>query len=193
MGQLEFLKLIVHLLDQADFRYMIVGSFASGYWGEPRTTYDVDVVISLSPDDLPLVVSLFPEADFYLSLPAAMDAIRRGGQFNVIHPESGNKVDFMVEEATDWGRQQIQRRKFVDFDEGFQCWVGAPEDIILSKLRYYQEGQSPKHLRDIAGMLKVSDAEIDRRYIADWADKLGVLDVWQAILSRLGAGLGQSG
>jgi hypothetical protein len=191
MGQLEFLKLVVRILEQAGFRYMVVGSYASGYWGEPRTTYDLDVVISLSLADVPRIESCFPDKDFYVSLPAAMEAIRQCRQFNVIHPDSGNKVDFMIEPATDWGRQQLGRRRRVEFDDGFHCYVGAPEDIILSKLLYYQEGQSSKHLRDIAGMLKVSTDHIDQRYVVDWAGKLGVLDVWQSILARLTRGSGE--
>ena len=190
MEQLEFLKLVVRIIEQADFRYMVVGSYASSYWGEPRTTYDLDVVISLSLADVLRIESLFPESDFYVSVPAAMEAIRQGRQFKVIHPDSGNKVDFMMETATDWGRQQLGRRRRVEFDEGFHCYVGAPEDIILSKLLYYQEGQSPKHLRDIAGMLKVSPDQIDERYIVDWAGKLRVLEVWQSILARLATGSG---
>jgi len=188
MGQLEFLKLVVEILEQAGFRYMVVGSYASGYWGEPRTTYDVDIVISLSLEDVGNITSLFPEKDFYVSIPAAMDAVRQGGQFNVIHPDSGNKVDFMIGKSTPWERQQLGRRKRVEFDKGLDCYVGAPEDVILSKILYYQEGQSQKHLRDIAGMLKVSQGQIDRNYIADWAGKLGVLDIWQSILDRLAPG-----
>ena len=43
-----------------------------------------------------------------------------------------------------------------------------------------------KHLRDIAGMLKVSRDIIDRAYVAGWAKELDVLDIWQAILQRVG-------
>lgn len=41
-----------------------------------------------------------------------------------------------------------------------------------------------RHLRDIAGMLRVSSAEIDTRYIDDWARQLGVSDVWQVVRQR---------
>ena len=36
----------------------------------------------------------------------------------------------------------------------------AAEDVILKKLWFYQLGESDKHLRDIAGMLKISGARI---------------------------------
>jgi predicted nucleotidyltransferase len=65
-------------------------------------------------------------------------------------------------------------------------WYGAPEDIILKKMEAYQEGGSEKHLRDVAGMLKVMKERIDRSYIEQEASSRGYSDVWQAILRRLG-------
>ena len=58
----------------------------------------------------------------------------------------------------------------------------SPEDVILKKLQAYREGGSDKHLRDIDGVLRVQ-ASIDREYIADWANKLGVLNQWHAALN----------
>lgn len=187
MDQLEFLKLIVRLIEQANLEYMIVGSYASGYWGEPRSTYDVDIVVAFKASDLPALEKLFPIDQFYMSPQAALDAIAAAGQFNVIHPESGNKVDFMMQSNDSWGQQQLRHRKRVVFAPQFEAWIGAPEDVIISKMRYYREGGSDKHLRDIAGMMKVSSDLIDRGYIAKWAQDLDLMDIWQAILSRIGA------
>jgi hypothetical protein len=76
-----------------------------------------------------------------------------------------------------------QKRLLLPHLEGF---AARPEDIIISKLLYYQEGGSEKHLRDITGMLKVSADEIDRAYIDRWSAQLGVKDVWDAVLKRVG-------
>lgn len=46
-------------------------------------------------------------------------------------------------------------------------------------------GGSDKHLRDIASVLRTSGAEIDKAYIATWADTLGLTDIWRAIQDRL--------
>ena len=186
MDQLEFLKLVVQLVEQAHLNYMIVGSYASGYWGEPRSTYDVDIVVMLAATDLPLLERLFPPEQFYMSSRAALDAIIAKSQFNVIHPDSGNKVDFMIASETGWAKEQLARRRQVVFSPGFSAWVGASEDVIISKMLYYREGASDKHLRDITGMLKVSGDQIDRDYVTRWATELEVLDIWQAILKRVG-------
>jgi len=44
----------------------------------------------------------------------------------------------------------------------FSAWFGSPEDIILNKLIYFREGGSEKHLRDIAGMMKLLQEKLDR-------------------------------
>ena len=54
----------------------------------------------------------------------------------------------------------------------------------MLKLLYFQQGGSERHLRDIAGMLRVSAPEIDTRYIEDWAQRLGVDDIWQPVRQR---------
>jgi predicted nucleotidyltransferase len=185
MDEPDLLKHVVGVLDSLGIAYMVVGSYASGAWGEPRFTYDIDLVVSLSPADVRRLVTAFPSADFYLSEDAVRQAVASGGQFNLIHPESGHKVDFMIEGANEWARQQLARRRLVTLPGGLATYVGAPEDIILSKMLYYQEGGSEKHLRDITGILKVSPDDVDRAYVARWAAELGVTDIWEAILRRL--------
>jgi hypothetical protein len=52
------------------------------------------------------------------------------------------------------------------------------EDVILKKMAFYRDGGSEKHLRDIAGILKISSGGIDLAYIGDWAKKLGLEEIW---------------
>ena len=61
-----------------------------------------------------------------------------------------------------------------------------PEDVILYKLIYYREGASERHLRDVAGILRVSGSDVDLAYIDEWARRLDLADVWNAIRRRLG-------
>lgn len=186
MEQPEILKAAVEILDRQAIPYMIVGSFASISYGEPRSTLDIDIVIDASDAAVRALCSEFPPGEYYVSLPAALDAVRRRSQFKVIHPVSGNKIDFMIARNDAWGREQISRRRPREFLPDCVAWAASPEEIILSKMNYYREGQSDKHLRDITGMLKVSGDEIDQKYISDWAERLGLTEIWHAILTRLG-------
>ncbi len=186
MEQRELLEKVVDVLEGMGVSYMIVGSYGSGAWGEPRFTQDIDIVVSLAVDDVQPLVRAFPLSEYYISAEAVEAAVCDGGQFNVIHPSSGNKVDFMMSRRDPWGRMQLSRRRRVQIESGLNASVAAPEDIILSKMEYYREGGSEKHLRDITGIMKVSPDDVDRRYIARWAEQLGLMEIWRAILRRLG-------
>src|ERR1035438_4843340 len=90
---------------------MLVGSVASGVYGEPRLTLDIDIVIDPADQDIARLCAAFDPDEFYISLDAARQALRQpGGQFNVIHPASGNKIDFMIARHDPWGQQQMARR-----------------------------------------------------------------------------------
>jgi hypothetical protein len=130
-------------------------------------------------------VTPFQRNAFDYSRQAAQEAVRTRRQFNVIHPASGNKVDFMVARLDPWGRMQLARRRQRHILPDCLAYAASPEDIILAKMIYYREGKSEKHTRDITGMLKVSGDEIDRAYISEWADRLDLGNIWKSILTRL--------
>jgi hypothetical protein len=68
--------------------------------------------------------------------------------------------------------------------EDYEATFASPEDVILKKLQFYAAGGSDRHLRDIAGVLRISSAEIDRDYVAEWTDRLGLREIWDQILDQ---------
>lgn len=188
MDQVELLRLLITVLEDLGIPYMIGGSQASIYYGEPRYTHDVDVVADLRAEHLPQLASRFPFPEFYLSLDAAREALRGRGQFNIIHPASGLKIDVIIPKDSLYDRIRLQRRLRLPVVPGQEGYFARPEDVILYKMIYYREGGSEKHLRDIVGMLSVSGDDIDREDIARWAGELGLSDIWQAVLRRVEEG-----
>src|SRR5437899_10853478 len=135
---------------------MIGGSQAAVYYGEPRFTRDVDVVAGLGPAQMPALLARFPAPDFYVSGEAAREAVETRGQFNIIHPASGLKIDIFVNRATPSDRLRLERRRRLPLVPGRDAWFARAEDVILYKLIYYRDGQSELHLRDVIGILRVS-------------------------------------
>jgi hypothetical protein len=185
LHQAELLRYAVEVLEGQKLTYMVVGSFASAAYGEPRLTHDIDIVVQLGMENVDRLCEAFPAPEFYVSPSAARDAVLQRGQFNVIHPASGNKIDFMIARDDPWGRSQLARRVQRPVLPDCETVTAAPEDIILAKLWYYQDGGSEKHLRDIASMLRVSGDEIDKSYIERWVSELGFTQEWQAVLERV--------
>jgi hypothetical protein len=183
--QVEFLKRALEVLDALQLPYAIVGSWASGFWGDPRMTRDIDVVVRIGDQHISQLLACFPAPEFYASRPAMEEAIRMDGQFNIIHPTSGNKIDFMIAKTSAWGDAQLARRRRVGIVPGRQGYIAAPEDVILGKLLYYREGGSDRHLSDIAGILAKSGAAVDLSYVQTMAEQLSVGEEWRVVLSAL--------
>ena len=72
--QLEFLKTIVALLDEAEIPHMLAGSMASTFHGEPRMTRDIDMVIDPTPESMDRFVAALDRPRFYVD--DAADAAR---------------------------------------------------------------------------------------------------------------------
>lgn len=183
MRQIEFLSFALAVLERLSIPYAVVGSYASTAWGEPRMTRDIDIVIQLSANQVEPLCAAFPASDFYVSDFAAKEAVDLRRQFNVLHPASGNKIDFMVIGTGDWPESQLARRRRVSFGPSVFGFVAAPEDVILGKLIYYQDGHSEKHVRDIRGIIKVSGSDLDLAYLDRCAVQLGVSEIWASIAS----------
>lgn len=180
----ELLAYLVRVLERLGIPYLVTGSTATIAYGEPRFTNDIDVVVDLRLNQVPAFCSAFPSPEYYVSQPAAEAAVRRHHQFNIIHPGSGLKIDVIVASDSPFDRSRLRRGRRLSTGTNLLVCFGSPEDVILKKLEYFREGGSEKHLRDIAGVLKIQGPRIDRPYIAEWAERLGVLDVWQLVAER---------
>lgn len=184
MIQNELFRFALNVLEELNLPYMVVGSFASYAYGEPRFTQDIDIVLQLRDSNAAALCKRFPPPEFYVSEPAVRDAIRTNFPFNVLHTSSGNKIDFILPRTDDWGKLQLSRRQKILLLPDREGYAASPEDVILGKIWYYDIGGSEKHLRDIAGILRISGDHIDRNYIDEWAAKLGYGSIWKMIQDR---------
>lgn len=172
--QLDVLALVTSTLDTAGIPYMVTGSMASGYYGEPRMTRDVDLVVELRSDDPDRLEALLGTA-FLLTAEGVREAMRRQTMFNAIHKEAFVKVDFVVRKADAYRVEEFGRRRRVTLD-GHGMWIVSPEDLILSKLVWGQASNSDVQARDVRAVIAAQTANLDWTYLTTWADALGVSD-----------------
>ncbi|MEX2316387.1 MAG: hypothetical protein WD669_04485 [Pirellulales bacterium] len=184
MDQDDLLRLVCTALEDLEIKYFVTGSQATIAYGEPRFTNDIDIVVALDMAHLDGFIERFPEEEYYLSRPAAVDAISRRSMFNMIHPASGLKVDVIIPGNTPYDRSRFDRARRVRVGKDFSAIFSSAEDVILKKMEFFKLGESEKHLRDIAGVLKISGDSIDHDLIERLAKQFGVSDVWQSVLHR---------
>ena len=187
MEQAELLRHLVETLERLGVRYLVTGSVATIFYGEPRLTNDIDVVVALPSGKVKSLCQSFPFPEYYVDEGAVHTAVETCGQFNIIHPTSGLKIDVVVPADTAFNRSRFARVMRVKPTSDYDASFASAEDVIVKKMEYYREGGSEKHLGDIVGVLRISGDQIDRAYIADWAQRLGLSEIWRTILKRLDA------
>lgn len=180
----ELLQHVTGVLERLRIPYLVTGSTTCLFYGEPRYTNDIDVVIEIEAGHVAELCRAFPADDFYVSEEAAVAAVRRHGQFNLLHPRAGLKVDLIVSSGGAFDQSRFQRARRLHPGPSFAAWFASPEDVILKKLEFFQRRGSDKHLRDIGGILRVSSARLDYNYLDDWAEKLGLAEEWRAVRAR---------
>lgn len=166
-------------LERAGIPHMLTGSFASSYYGVPRTTQDIDFVIAPTPDQLRSLAALLPATEYYFDLNAALDAQRRESLFNMIDLATGWKIDFIIRKSRPFSREEFDRRLIVEF-EGMRLSVATAEDVLIAKLEWAKRGESQRQIEDAAGILRIRTENLDRKYIENWVRQLGLEEQWQA-------------
>jgi len=179
-GLLDVLKDVTKRFDQEGIEYFLVGSMATMYYGRPRFTQDVDLVVRMKARQVTQFQNMFLLEDYYCPPKEILqDEIIRKGSFNLIHQHSGIKIDIVLDKETDFYNSEFARRKKINIAPGLEIYIASVEDLILKKLDYYREGQSEKHLNDIRDILM--NIKIDENYIQTWVEKLGLKTEWKKI------------
>ena len=182
MNQQKFFEKVLQELEKLNIPYMITGSVGSFLYGEPRMTNDMDLVIELDRNHALLLSKSFETDDYYFPpFETVEEAIQSFGQFNIIHIESGSKVDMIIRKDTEFAKTEFSRKKQLPFSSSLNFQSASAEDIIISKLQYFQMSRSEKHANDIRGILLVSGESLDQEYITKWVKKLGLLEIWSGI------------
>jgi len=176
MSQGELLARIVGRLDAAGIPHMVVGSLASSFHAEPRTTRDLDLVIDPTADALRRFVDALPASDFYVDAGAAREALDRRSSFNVVEIETGWKVDLMIRKDRPFSREEMDRRIAVRL-LGTDTYIATAEDTIIAKLEWAKAGESERQLLDVAAILAANDT-LDAAYLERWIAMLNLADVW---------------
>jgi hypothetical protein len=160
---------------------------ASMTYGELRMTHDIDVVISLDAKDVPRLLARFPFPEYYHDERAALEAVRTGGQFNVILTTAALKIDVHVA-ADEIAHRQVSRARRLKSPSGRLASFSPPEEPILMKMVYFDFSASEKQVRDITSMLRLAGPDIDLELVRTLAAAHGLSHVWEAVQLRMERG-----
>jgi hypothetical protein len=181
----DLLVTTIEALEAEAIPYMLTGSLASSFHGEPRSTRDIDIVIDPSVEALNRLIVRLEGLGLYVDQAAATVALRERGQFNAIAADA--KVDFVIRKDQPFSRTEFGRRQRVRLPQ-VDAFIVSVEDLILAKLVWARETGSDRQLRDVAAMIASAGGGLDAAYIDSWAGALDVADTWRQLhANSLGA------
>ncbi|MEL7251283.1 MAG: DUF6036 family nucleotidyltransferase [Bacteroidota bacterium] len=133
------LKKITNILNEAKIDYMLVGGFAVSFHNRARTTNDIDIVLQIYPRDVGKIVAHFPEWKSFEK--SFAESVQAGQMFNITDFETGIRYDLMTYQDSDYNWIAFQRREQLEYF-GITCYMCTKEDLIISKLSWYNIRQS---------------------------------------------------
>jgi hypothetical protein len=180
MTNLPALREVIAVLDRLGIAYALGGSMASSVFGVPRFTHDADITVEVFAGREGEFSNSFGP-DYYLSLVAIQDAVRRRSSFNIINTATGFKIDVFVRQDLPFEQSAMARRIAMTFPDAPEQPVVlySAEDVVLFKLRWYRLGgeTSEQQWKDVLGVLRVQAERLDEGYLDHWASDLGLNDL----------------
>ena len=184
-GLAPALQRLLDILNRLGAPYLIGGSVASGSYGLPRQTNDIDIVADFRNVDMRSFCENLSD-EFYADAESVAASVSNGLPFNLIHLKGAFKFDFFPAAADGFPQSELSRRRFIVSAmpglENVRLPICSAEDAVLSKLVWFRQGGgvSDRQWHDVLGILSVQSARLDRVYLTDWANQLGVADLLEA-------------
>jgi hypothetical protein len=182
--QSQFLHEILAALEQFEVAYMVSGSISSTYYGRPRSTQDVDIVVQGDRGKLKALAQSLLAKGFYLDEESVDEALARHTLFNVLDPSSGYKADLIIRKDRPFSVEEFRRRRKVSV-LGSELFMVTAEDAILSKLEWSKEGPSERQFQDALGVAVVQAEHLELHYLRKWARALDIEELLARLLTEM--------
>ncbi len=156
-------------LREADIPFLLAGSFASNYYGIPRSTKDADFVVQLSSGvGADFATRLGDEfvVDAQLSFETVMGTYRQ----YLRHKKKKFKIELFLLSQDAHDQERFKRRR-QELLFGQRVWLLSPEDVIVTKLRWSRG----KDEEDVRNVMLVQGGKLDWPYIQQWCRQHGTL------------------
>lgn len=169
------MRRIIMNLNSSGIDYMFTGAVAASYYGTPRTTMDVDVVVNVSPEgSQSLLFKPLKAAEIQVDEKKMLTALRAGYRVVTLRDQKTHyTLDLILAD------KKLEKRsgKIV----GLPSFIQSPEDLVLSKLRMIKstisKEKSQKDRDDVKAILSHTKLEAELlRKRAEKENTLAMLD-----------------
>lgn len=179
MTQQRILKALAAAFHKHRVPYMFTGSIAVSFYGHPRYTHDVDIVMDVVTGEnealRKALVSLKTTFLLFVDADHLDEAFRSSRMISLLDRKSEMKVDLWLFGNDSFSASSFSRRKSKRVFETPMNFI-APEDLIIQKLLWYKDAKSDRHLADAYSVYYGQKNRLNEKYLNTWAKKLGVTE-----------------
>jgi hypothetical protein len=164
----EILPLVCNYLNAAGAEYVVIGGIVVSIHGYPRSTIDLDVIISLEERALEKFLEFLKKNGFRTSMEDARVAFAERSHFTAEDTLSRLRLDIKGV-YNEMDRRTISRRVKFRF-MGTDIMIETPEDLIGAKLYFGCE----QDIRDAEGVYQLQKDKLDMDYLDTVCKSYGV-------------------
>ncbi len=147
---------IAEFLKKQKIPYMIIGGIANLFWGEPRTTLDIDVTVKIKDENVPEFVNKI-KGKFHVLVSEPEKFISKT---RVLPVEAENLTIDIIFATLPYEERAI-RRAVIRKVAKTKVNICSLEDLIVHKII----SERPKDIEDVKKILSMQKKLINRRYL----------------------------
>lgn len=178
-GMNEILKLVCTFLNEEGVEYVVVGGLTVLFYGIPRTTMDIDLLIAMDMSETKRFTEFLNENDFFADEEDIKAAFEEKSHATIEDKTSMIRLDLKgIYSEND--RITLERRKKVILAD-FEFYVASPEDIIANKLLFGSE----QDVKDAEGIYARQFDNLDTAYLEERCERLEVYEEFSTMKRRV--------
>jgi hypothetical protein len=181
----QILDIVCEFLNKNSINYVIVGGFAVLFYGNPRTTMDIDYVIQLADENIPELIQFLQHNGFHADEYDMRTAFKERSHCTVEDKETLFRLDIKGV-YSEMDERALRNKRMVKLD-GSSVWIASPEDTIVNKLFFARE----QDIKDALGIFVRQYDSLDKDYLEETAKKIGVYDELRELSKKYAKGIDQ--
>jgi len=166
----DILKLVSDFLNENGIEYVIVGGMAVLFYGNPRTTMDIDYVIQITDKDIPVLVKFLKENGFFADEYDMRKALDEKSHCTVEDKGTMFRLDIKGIYG-EMDERALRNKKKVKIDNSM-IFIASPEDTIANKLLFSRE----QDIKDALGIYTRQYDSLNMEYLESICKKIRVYD-----------------
>lgn len=183
----EFFHLVVNCFEETSIDYVIVGGIPVIYYGRPRFTVDVDIIIRRQIKEIELLIQCLRDNGFNYGMEDIFITIEENSLATILHKEFPFKIDIQGI-SQNIGRNALKNRvkkQIFDTKESV-AFIQIPEDLIIAKLIYAGDlTERNQDFEDAKGVLLNQINNINLDYLNKEAIKEGIKQKLDLLLVKV--------